>query len=102
MRLFDEAPEAFRQPVISAGLPAVSIHPLLNDHPLPIVGYDEAMQVQVAPVLHRGTIELRNQPPGSRHPAALQPNPLPVGAQPVRPMPRMLAAAAANVKSENG
>src|SRR5947207_10883913 len=30
MRLFDEAPEAFRQPVISAGLPAISIHPLLR------------------------------------------------------------------------
>src|SRR5258705_701116 len=33
MRLFDEAPEAFRQPVISAGLPASSLHPPLGDHP---------------------------------------------------------------------
>src|SRR5437763_3479145 len=102
MRLFDEAPEAFRQPVISAGLPAISIHPLLDDHPLPIVGYDETMQVQVEPVLHRGTIDLRDEPAGSRQPAAVKPNPLADGDQLVRRLPRMLAARAANVNSEIG
>src|ERR1051326_4551070 len=100
MRLFDEAPEAFRQPVISAGLPAVSIHPLLNDPPLPIIGYDEPMQVQVEPVLPRGTIDLRDEPAGSRQHAAVKPNPLADGDQLVRRLPRMPAAPAANVNSE--
>src|SRR5436190_13846818 len=102
MRLFDEAPEAFRQPVISAGLPAISIHPLLNDHPLRIVGYDETMQVQVEPVLHRGTIDLRDEPAGSRQPAAVQPNPPADGEHLVPRLPRMLASPAANVNSEIG
>src|SRR2546421_1063097 len=51
MRLFDEAPEAFRQPVISAGLPAVSLHSPLDDHPFPLVRYDETMQGQGGPRL---------------------------------------------------
>jgi hypothetical protein len=102
VRLFDEAPEAFRPPVISAGLPAISIHPLLNDHPFPIVGYDETMQVQVEPVLHGGTIDLRDEPAGSRQHVAVKPNPLADGDQLVRRLPRMLAAPAANVNSEIG
>src|SRR3954447_20755174 len=102
MRLFDEAPEAFRQPVISAGLPAISIHPLLNDHPLPILGYDETMQVQVGPILHRGTIDIRDEPAGSRQHAAVKPNPLADGDQLARRLVRMLAAPAANVNSEIG
>src|SRR5438045_8751286 len=45
MRLFDEAPEAFRQPVISSRCPAVSIHPQLSDHPLPHLRYGEAPEL---------------------------------------------------------
>src|SRR5436305_11721873 len=102
MRLFDEAPEAFRQPVISAGLPAISIHPLLNDHPLRIVGNDETMQVELEAILHRGTINLRDEPAGPRQHAAVKPNPLADGDQLVRRLVRMLAAPAPNVNSEIG
>ena len=47
--------------MVAARLPAVAVHPLLDDHPLAVVGDDEAVQVEVEAVLHRGAVDLGDQ-----------------------------------------
>ena len=45
VRLLDEALQAFRMPVVAAGLPRIGIHALLYDGPLTIVGDNKSMQI---------------------------------------------------------
>ena len=62
VRLVDEALQAFRQPVIAARLPAIAVHALLHHDPVAVVGDDEAVQVEIEAVLHRGAVDLGDQP----------------------------------------
>ena len=66
MRLVDEARQPFRQPVIAARLPALAVHALLDDDPAAVVGDDEAVQIELEAVLHRGAVDLGDQPARSR------------------------------------
>jgi hypothetical protein len=43
MRRVDKAGEAFGEPMVAPRLPAVSIHFLLDDGPVAVVGHDEAV-----------------------------------------------------------
>ena len=49
VRLVDERAGAVPDPVIAPRLPARAVHPLLHDHPGPVVGDDEAVQVSSKP-----------------------------------------------------
>ena len=97
MRLFDKALQPFRQPMIAACLPALPVHSLLHHDPVALIGYDEAVQVQVEPILHRGTIDLGDQPAGSGQSGAVKADPLANCDQLLRGLPGVLAAASANV-----
>jgi hypothetical protein len=68
VRPVDEAREPFRQPVIAPRLAVLPVHALLHDHPFAVVGDDEAVQVEIVAVLHRGAVDLGDQParPGQR------------------------------------
>ena len=65
VRLFDETFQAFRKPMITARLLAVSVHSLLDHDPLAIVGHDEAVKIKVEAVLHGGAVHFGDEPAGS-------------------------------------
>src|SRR3954449_3088262 len=97
MWLFDKTLQPFRQPMIATGLPALPVHSLLHHGPMAVIGHDEAVQVQVEPILHRGAIDLRNQPAGSGLSGAVKADSLANCDQLVRGLPGVLAAASADV-----
>ena len=97
MRLFDKALQPFRQPMIAACLPALPVHSLLHHDPVAVIGHDEAVQVQVEPILHRGAIDLGDQPAGSGQSGTVKADPLANCDQLVRGLPGVLAAASANM-----
>src|SRR5262245_14761199 len=61
MWLIHEVTSAFREPVIAACLSTITIHALLHDHPLRVIGDDEAVQVQIETILHSCAVHLRHQ-----------------------------------------
>src|SRR5262245_54745218 len=77
-----------------------AVHALLHHYPLAVVGDDEAMQVELKTVLHRGAVHLGHQAARLRQRRAIQSNPLADGDELVRRLPRMLSAPAADVNAE--
>ena len=96
----DEAGQPFRQPVIAAGLPALAVHALLHHHPLAVIGDDEAVQIEIEAVLHRGAVDLGDEPARRGQRRAVEADALADRDQLVRRLARMLAAAAADVNAE--
>ncbi len=47
---------------ITSVLASPAMRALLHDDPLTVVGEDEAVQIEIEPVLHRGAVDLRNEP----------------------------------------
>jgi hypothetical protein len=64
MRLVDETSQSLGEPVIATGLLELAIHPLLYNDPVAVVGDDEPVQIELEPVLHSGTVDLRHQAAG--------------------------------------
>ena len=60
VRLVDETLQPFGKPMIAACLLALAIHALLHDHPIAIIGDNEAVQVKIKAVLHGRAINLGN------------------------------------------
>ena len=56
MRRIDKTGKTFGEPVVAPRLLALSVHPLLHDGPVAVVGHDKAVQVELEPVLHRRAI----------------------------------------------
>ena len=100
VRLVDEALQPFGQPVIAAGLPALAVHALLDDDPAAVVGDDEAVQIEIEAVLHRGAVDLGDQPARLRQRGAVEADPVADRDQLMRRLARMLAAAAADMDAE--
>ena len=59
-------------PVIAAGLPLVAVHALLHHRPLAVVGDEEAMQIEIETVLHRGAVDFGDQAAGARQRRAVE------------------------------
>ena len=97
MRLLDEALEALRQPVISAGLPAVAVHALLDDGPLALIRHDESVQVEVEAVLHGSAVHLGDKPARLRQHRPVEPDAFPDRNELLRRLSRMFSAAAADM-----
>ena len=100
MRFVDEAPKAFGQPVIPPGLAAVAVHALLDHDPVPVVGDDEAVEIEVKAILDRRAVDLGNEParPGERR--AVEANPIADRDKLVRRPARMAAASAADMDAK--
>ena len=100
MRRVNEARQPLGKPVITARLARVAVHPLLHHRPMAVVGDDEAVQIEIEAVLHRGAVDLGDQPAGARQRRAVEADPLADRRQLVRRLARMLAAAAADMQAE--
>ncbi len=100
MRHLDEAAQVLGQPVVAAGKPAGSIHPLLYDDPVTIVGDDETMQVEIKTILHRGAVDLGDEPAGIDQCGPVEADAFGDVGQFLRCPPRMAAATAADVDAE--
>ena len=100
VRLLDEALQPFRQPVIAARLSAVAVHALLHHDPASVVGDDEAVQIEIEAVLHRGAVDLGDEPARLGERRAVEPDPVADRDKLVRRPPRMLAAPAADMDAE--
>ena len=100
VRFVDEALQSLGQPMIAASRAARIVHALLDDCPMPIIGDDEAVQVEVKSVLDGGAVDLRHEPAGVGKRRTVKPDPLADRCQFKRRLSRMLAAAAADVDSE--
>ena len=87
MRLVGETSQSLGEPVIAAGLLELTVHPLLYNHPVAVVGYDEPVQIELETVLHSGTVDLRYQPAGCRERGPIKPYPVPDIDQLVRRLP---------------
>ena len=61
VRFVDETRQALRQPVVAPRLPALAVHALLHHDPSPVIGDNEAMQVEVEAVLHSRTVDLGDE-----------------------------------------
>ena len=100
MRLLDEALQALRQPVVAARLPGILVHALLHDDPVPVVGDDEAVQIEIETVLHGGAVDLGDQPARLGERRAVEADPVADRHKLMRCLPGMLAAAAADMDAE--
>ena len=100
VRRVDEAGQALRQPVIAPRLPALAVHALLHHDPVAVVGDDEAVQVELEPVLHRGAVDLGDEPARRRQRGAVEADALADRHQLVRRLARMPAAPAADMEAE--
>ena len=100
VRLFDETLEAFRQPMIPAGLPALAVHPLLNHDPLPVIGHNEAVQIKIEAILHGRAVHFRNQAARLGEGHSVDADVVADGNQLFRGLPRMLAASSADMNAK--
>ncbi len=87
MGLLDKTFQAFRKPMISTSLLAVSIHSLLDDNPMPIIGHDEAVKIKIEAVLHSGAVHLGDEPAGIRERPPVKSHPFPDGDELLRRLP---------------
>jgi hypothetical protein len=86
--------------VIAARLAGVAVHALLNHHPAPVVGDDEAVQVEVEAVLYGGAVDLGDEAARGRELVAVEADPFADRDELVRRLPGMGAAPAANVQPQ--
>src|SRR5580693_10195480 len=100
MRRVDKAREVFGKPMVAPRLPAAAIHSLLHDGPVAVVGHDEAVQVEVEPVLHGRAVDLRHEPARRGERRAVEADPRSDVAELMRGSPRMSSTAAAHMDAE--
>jgi hypothetical protein len=86
--------------MIAAGLPPLTIHPLLHDRPLSVVGHNEAMQIKVESILNGCAINFGDQSAGPRQACAVDPDALAYREQLLRRLSGVFPASAANVNAE--
>jgi hypothetical protein len=55
----------------------LTVHALLYANPVAVIGDDEAMQIQLKPVLHSSTVDLRNQAAGCGERCPIKTYPVP-------------------------
>jgi hypothetical protein len=100
MGSLDEAAEPLRLPVIASGQAAIAVHALLHHDPSAVIGDEEAVEIEVEPVLHRGAVDLGDEAArlGKREAveADSRADPLELG----RCLARMAAASAADMQAE--
>src|SRR5712671_1282973 len=86
-------------PMIAPGLALAAVHALLHHRPLAVVGDEEAVQIQIETVLHRGAVDLRHQTAGADKSLTVKSEPLAQSLEFPGRSPGMLAASAADVNT---
>jgi hypothetical protein len=100
MRLIDEALQTFRKPVIAPGLAPITVHALLDNDPVTVIRNEEAMKIQIKPVLDRRAVHLGDEPARSREGRAVEPDAIADGDKLIRCPARMVATPAADMDAE--
>ena len=100
VRLIDETLQAFGQPVIAPSLAAIAVHALLDHDPVSVIGDDEAVQIEVEPILDRRAVDLGDQPACRGERGAVEPDPIADRDQFMRRLARVIAAPAADMDAE--
>ncbi len=100
VRRIDKTLQAFGQPVIAPGLAAIAVHALLDHDPVSVIGDDEAVQIEVEPILHRRAVDLGDQPACRGERGAIKPDPIADRDQFMRRLARVIAASAADMDAE--
>ena len=86
--------------MVAARLARVAVHPLLDDDPAPVVGDDEAVQIEVEAVLHGGAVDLGDEAARGGERGAVEADPVADRDELVRGLARMRAASAADIEAE--
>ena len=100
VRRIDKTLQAFGKPVIAPGLAEIAVHALLDHDPVPVIGDDEAVQIQVEPVLHRRAVDFGDKPACRGERGAIEPDPIADRDQFMRRLARVIAASAADMDAE--
>ena len=100
VRRIHEALQAFGKPVIAPGLAAIAVHALLDHDPVSVIGDDEAVQIEVEPVLHRRAVDLGDQPACRGERGAIEPDPIADRDKLMRRLARVIAASTADMDAE--
>ena len=100
VRLIDKVIETFRKPVVTSRLAGVPVHTLLDNGPMTVSRYEEAVQVQVKPILNSRAIDLGNQTAGLRESQPVEADTFAQRLQLVWGLSRVLASAAANIDAK--
>ena len=100
VRLVDETPQTFRQPVIAPGLAAIAVHALLDHDPVSVIGDDEAMKIKLKSILNRRTVHLGNKPTRLGECRAVETDPITDSDKLMRRLARVIAASPADMDAE--
>jgi hypothetical protein len=82
--------------VIAPGLAAIAVHALLDYDPVSVIGDDEAMEIEVEPVLDRRAVDLGDEPALLGERGAIESDPVADCEQLVWRLARVIAASAAD------
>src|SRR5687767_11106237 len=86
--------------MVAACLLALAVHALLHHYPIALISDDEAMQIQVEPVLHRRAVHLRHHSAGCRQCRAIETDALADRDEFAWRRPRVFATATADMNSQ--
>src|SRR5512132_1953803 len=86
--------------MVAPGLPAISVHALLDDCPAAVIGDDEAVQIEIEAVLNCGAVDLGDEPAHFAERRAIEADPIADCSKLVRRLPGMLAASATDVDAQ--
>jgi hypothetical protein len=102
MRRVHEALQAFGQPMVAPSLSAIAVHALLHHDPVTVISDNEAVQIEVEPILHRRAVDLGDKPACLGERGTIEPDPIADRHQFMRRLARVIAAPAANMDPEFG
>jgi hypothetical protein len=95
-----EALQTVREPVVAPGLAAIAVHTLLNDNPMPVIGDDEAVKIEVEAVLDSRAVDLGHEPACLGERGTIEPYPITDRDKFVRGLAGLISAPAADMNTE--
>src|SRR4051794_1861888 len=86
--------------MIAPGLEAIAVHALLDHHPVSVVGDNEAVEIELEPILDRRAVDLGDKPARSGKRRPVDADPITDRDKLLGRLARVLAAAAADLDAE--
>ena len=86
--------------MIAPGLTAIAVHALLDNGPVSVISDDEAVEIEVKPILNGRAVHLGDEPTRFRQRRAVETDPITDRYKLMWRPPRMIAAPPADVDTE--
>ena len=86
--------------MITPGLAVVAVHALLDHDPVSVIGDDEAMEIEIKPVLDRRAVDLGDKPARPGKCRAVETDPITNRDELMRGLARVIAPSAADMDAE--